>query len=87
MLDHILLLDDRHLDSLARQYMVYFNDARPHQGIEQRVPPTALSRSIRPNRSGWHLCSADSMPTTGGLHDHENRQWTRMVASTAAVIK
>jgi len=28
MLDHVLLLDDRHLDSLARQYMVYFNEAR-----------------------------------------------------------
>jgi hypothetical protein len=38
MLDHILLLGDRHFDSLARQYNVYFNEGRPHQGIEQRVP-------------------------------------------------
>ncbi len=38
MLDHVLLLGDRHFDSLARQYKVYFNEARPHQGIEQRVP-------------------------------------------------
>jgi hypothetical protein len=38
MLDHVLLLGDRHLDSLVRQYKDYFNSARPHQGIEQSVP-------------------------------------------------
>jgi transposase InsO family protein len=38
MLDHVLLLDDRHLESLLRQYKLYFNESRPHQGIGQRVP-------------------------------------------------
>jgi transposase InsO family protein len=38
MLDHVLLLDERHLESLLRQYKLYFNESRPHQGIGQRVP-------------------------------------------------
>ena len=38
LLDHVLLVDDRHLGSLLRQYQRYFNDSRPHQGLGQRVP-------------------------------------------------
>jgi hypothetical protein len=32
MLDQVLLLDDRHLDCLMRQYKLYFNESRPRQG-------------------------------------------------------
>jgi putative transposase len=42
ILDHVLLLDDQHLDSLTRRYKVYFNEARPHQGIGQRVPANRI---------------------------------------------
>jgi transposase InsO family protein len=60
MLDHVLLVDDRHFESLVRNYKVYFNENRPHQGIGQRVPadnahdvdlskPIAI-RSGRPSR-------------------------------------
>jgi len=38
MLNHVLLVDDRHFESLLRKYKVYFNENRPHQGIGQRVP-------------------------------------------------
>jgi len=38
LLDHVLLLDDRHLECLLRQYKLYFNESRPHQAIGQRVP-------------------------------------------------
>ena len=38
MLDHVILFGERHLDWLVREYKVYFNEARPHQGIGQRVP-------------------------------------------------
>jgi putative transposase len=37
MLDHVIVLDDEHLGRLVRQYQTYFNDARPHQGIGQRI--------------------------------------------------
>jgi transposase InsO family protein len=38
MLDHVIVLDDQHLGRLVRQYQEYFNEARPHQGIGQRIP-------------------------------------------------
>jgi putative transposase len=38
LLDHVLVLDEGHLGSLLRQYQLYFNESRPHQGIGQRVP-------------------------------------------------
>jgi hypothetical protein len=34
----VLRVDDQHLGSLMRQYQQYFNESRPHQGIEQCVP-------------------------------------------------
>jgi transposase InsO family protein len=34
----VLLLDDQHLENVTRQYVRYFNTARPHQGIGQRIP-------------------------------------------------
>ena len=38
-LDHIIVLGERHLSQVLNEYCVrYFNTARPHQGIEQRVP-------------------------------------------------
>jgi transposase InsO family protein len=37
-LDHILILSERHLYRVVKEYMAYFNNARPHQGIEQHIP-------------------------------------------------
>jgi putative transposase len=37
-LDHSLILHDRHLRRVVKEYTVYFNQARPHQGIKQRIP-------------------------------------------------
>ena len=61
MLDHVLLLDEWHLDSLLRQYVVYFNDARPHQGIGQMVPtnPALETDTSKP---------IVVKPVLGGLH-------------------
>jgi hypothetical protein len=38
MLDHVIVLDERHLGRLMGQYKDYFNGARPHQGIGQKIP-------------------------------------------------
>jgi putative transposase len=38
-LDHILIHDDRHLERVTKEYTLsYFNQERPHQGIDQRIP-------------------------------------------------
>ena len=38
ILDHVIILGDQHLGRLIAQYKEYFNEARPHQGIGQRIP-------------------------------------------------
>ncbi len=37
-LDHVVILDDRHLHRLVKEYKSTFTCARPHQGIEQCIP-------------------------------------------------
>ena len=37
-LDHLIILGERSLASILRRYCRYFNNARPHQGIGQKVP-------------------------------------------------
>jgi len=61
MLDHVLVLDEDHLGRLVREYRQYFNEARPHQGVGQRVPGRQavfadLTKSIvaRPVLGGLH---------------------------------
>ena len=39
-LDHILILGERHLDRVMREYEGHFNWSRPHQGIQQQIPLT-----------------------------------------------
>jgi putative transposase len=59
-LDHVLLLGVKDLDGIAGEYTRYFNRARPHQGIEQRIPdgPTGGERD------GEIVAT----PVLGGLH-------------------
>jgi putative transposase len=37
-LDHMLIFNEAHLRRLLKDYVAYFNDERPHQGIDQHVP-------------------------------------------------
>jgi putative transposase len=37
-LDYMLILSERHLRHIVSDYVTYFNQARPHQGIDQRIP-------------------------------------------------
>ena len=54
-LDHALILNDRHLLRVVREYTNYFNQERPHQGIGQRIPdhydrPVQAQLEISPPR-------------------------------------
>jgi len=62
-LDHFVILNERHVRRLVKEYKVYFNRARPHQGIEQRVPcrterfdapPVTATLSSRSVLNGLH---------------------------------
>ena len=37
-LDYFLILSERHLHRVMKQYQVYFKHARPHRGIRQSIP-------------------------------------------------
>jgi transposase InsO family protein len=37
-LDRLLILSEGHLRRVVQEYIAYYNERRPHQGIEQRCP-------------------------------------------------
>ncbi len=37
-LDHVLILNQRHLIHVLKEYTTYYNGVRPHQGINQQTP-------------------------------------------------
>lgn len=37
-LDHLLILNEPHLEHVLREYCQYYNCARPHQGLRQQIP-------------------------------------------------
>jgi len=68
-LDHFLILSERHLYRVMKQYQQYFNHARPHQGIEQTIPCQPVS-GAEPQKGGELI----SRPVLGGLHHDYHRQ-------------
>jgi putative transposase len=68
-LDHILKLSERHLHSVIKEYVRYYNSARPHQGIGQGIPQALLVAD--------GTCGAEakviSLPVLRGLH-HDYRK-------------
>jgi putative transposase len=68
LLDHILIVSERQLYRLVREYAEYFNRARPHQGLGSRIP--------HPRPGGNSGCQAGpilAVPVLGGLH-HDYRR-------------
>jgi transposase InsO family protein len=66
-LDHSLVLHKRHLKRLVSEYRVYFNEDRPHQGIQQLIPNRPDGLPI--NESGV----IRSVSFLGGLHHGYSR--------------
>jgi putative transposase len=66
-LDHSLILHPRHLKRLVTEYSAYFNEERPHQGINQRIPNRSDSLAI--HGSG----NIRSVAFLGGLHHSYSR--------------
>jgi putative transposase len=68
-LDHLLILNERHLYRLMKEYKRYFNYARPHQGIGQRIPCQPV-RGAEPLMMGELV----SRSVLGGLHHDYHRR-------------
>src|SRR5215469_11432953 len=67
-LDHLLILQEKQLQRVLNAYMVYFNQARPHQGIRQQIPQSAGSSASTPHE-GTRVVA---VPILAGLH-HDYR--------------
>ena len=68
-LDHILILTPSHLRRIVVEYVAYFNRARPHQGIDQRIPEW----QGQPPIEGTSFNRIIAQPLVGGLHHHYRR--------------
>ena len=61
-----MILDERHLHRLVKEYKSTFNCARPHQGIEQCIPCRIEQLGGRPVNA-----RLSSQPVRNGLyHDY-----------------
>jgi putative transposase len=63
-LDHLLVLGEAHLRRVLREYVQYFNQDRPHQGLAQRIPSAPGEASGRTVAA----CGVRAISILGGLH-------------------
>ena len=68
-LDHMLILRETHLDRVLKEYIAYFNRARPHQGIQQQIPAASEAAVVSGKATGKVI----GFPVLGGLH-HDYRR-------------
>jgi putative transposase len=66
-LDHILILSEKQLRRLVKEYVDYFNEDRLHQGLHQRIPSAPAS---------WPVGEGEivARPVLGGLHHAYTRK-------------
>ena len=60
-LDHVLVLNERHLRTVLREYLAYYNADRPHRSLALAPPLPAVRGSAPPGE-------VSSRPVLGGLH-------------------
>jgi putative transposase len=65
-LDHLIILGERHLRSILKNYVNYYNVSRPHLSLERNAP---VPRSIEPPALGAIV----AVPQVGGLHHRYTR--------------
>ena len=68
-LDHLLILQEKQLQRILNAYVVYFNQARPHQGIQQQIPDSSGSSASTPHKGSRVVAVA----ILAGLH-HDSRK-------------
>ena len=69
-LDHMLIINERHLRHTVNEFVDYYNHARPHQGIEQRIPTANEAVENRARESDGRIVGRSVL---GGLHHDYQR--------------
>ena len=65
-LDHVMVLNERHLRRLLRRYLAYYNATRPHQSLDNDSPHR---REVQTPAGGRIV----AIPQLGGLHHRYQR--------------
>jgi len=65
-LDHVIVLNERHLRRLLRRYLAYYNATRPHQSLHNNSPHP---RQVQMSASEGIV----AIPQVGGLHHRYQR--------------
>ena len=63
LLDHVIVLSQRHLRSLLKEYVRYYHEDRTHLGLGKDAPAGRVVASAPPSES-----KIVSLPRLGGLH-------------------
>jgi transposase InsO family protein len=63
LLNHVIVLNERHLKRLMSEYVRYYHDDRTHLGLAKQTP--AGRAAAQPTNRGGRIVS---MPRLGGLH-------------------
>ncbi len=64
-LDHMIILNQKHLHGVIQEFTTFYDHSRPHQGLQQRIPMQP------PDQPGTGKVFA--FPVLGGLH-HDYRR-------------
>jgi putative transposase len=67
LLDHVIVLNERHLNRLMNEYINYYHEDRTHLGLAKGTP---AGRPAETNQAT--NCSVVSTPRLGGLHRRYN---------------
>ena len=63
LLDHVIVLNERHLRRLMTEYVRYYHDDRTHLGLEKQTPAGRKTATYTTSRA-----KVISIPRLGGLH-------------------
>ena len=66
-LDHVIVLDERHLKRILRKYVDYYHSCRTHLSLEKDAPEP---RRVEPPAMG----KVRAIPKVGGLHHYYARR-------------
>jgi hypothetical protein len=68
LLDHVIVLNERHLKRLMNEYINYYQDDRTHLGLDKQTPTGRKAATCMPVNA-----KVVSIPRLGGLHHRHDR--------------
>ena len=71
LLDHVIPLNEKHLNRLLAEYQRFYNSARPHQANDGQAPEPVQAANDTAFAPG--MLRAEAIPWLGGLHHSYRR--------------